>query len=234
MKKLQYQIKDGLCSIQLDDGRVNAMNLDFFMELHEALDQAEKFRCRAVSFRGREGLFSAGLDLKYMPTLEPKAQARFSQTFARTILRVFTFPIPTVAAVTGHAIAGGAILAFACDRRIILAGDYRVQMNEIKNRMALPNWMSLICATAVPAHRLTELTLHARAYNPEEAVAAGLFEATAQDPQDLDAQVTACCQDYFEFDLPSYATTKRWMRSRAAEEALVHMKDVQASTLFED
>ncbi|HNV53830.1 MAG TPA: enoyl-CoA hydratase-related protein [Pseudomonadales bacterium] len=231
MDKLHYQIQDSVCTIHLDDGKVNAMNLVFFEELHAALDQAEKFRCRAVVIDGREGVFSAGLDLKYMPTLEPAERARFSQTFARAILRLYTLPIPSVAAIAGHAIAGGAILAFACDCRYALDGHYLIQLNEIKNRMALPNWMSLIASTVAAPATLTQLALHARAYRPREAFAAQLLTGLAGDGNELNELVQQCCRDFFEFDPASYATTKRWMRNGAAEQALSHLKDVQATLM---
>ncbi len=231
MEKLHYRIHDSICNIHLDDGKVNAMNLAFFEELHAALDQAEKFRCRAVVISGRANVFSAGLDLKYMPTLEPAERARFTQTFARAILRLFTLPIPSVAALTGHAIAGGAILAFACDCRYALDGQYIIQLNEIKNKMALPNWMSLIASTVAAPSTLTKLALHAHVYSPREAVEAQLVTGLVSDSDQLAERIQSCCRDFFEFDLSSYATTKRWMRSSAAEQALSHLKDMQATLM---
>src|SRR5262249_5625253 len=112
---LGYAVRDRVAAITVDDAKVNAMTLGFFEALVAALDRAERYRSGAVVIGGRDGVFSAGLNLKVLPTLAPDDFRRTVVAFARTMLRVFTFPIPTVAAVTGHAIAGGAILAFACD-----------------------------------------------------------------------------------------------------------------------
>jgi len=89
--------------------------------------------------------------------------------FGRTMLRVFTFPIPTVAAVTGHAIAGGAMLAFACDLRFVSEGPFRLHLNEVAIGLAFPTWAIVLAQAAVPPRWHTEAILHARPYSPEEA-----------------------------------------------------------------
>src|SRR5207253_6988138 len=99
---IRYQVSDNVAQITLDDGKVNAMALAFFAGLNAALDRAEHERPGALVIAGRAGVFSAGLDLKVLPTLAPDALERTMVAFGRTMLRVFTFPIPTVAAVTGH------------------------------------------------------------------------------------------------------------------------------------
>src|SRR2546428_12754049 len=112
---IAYAVDGNVARITLDDGKVNAMSLPFFEALGAALDRAEREKPGAVVITGRPGYFSAGLDLKLMPTLAPDALQRMLIAFGRIMLRVFTFPIPTVAAVSGHAIPGGAPLAFAGD-----------------------------------------------------------------------------------------------------------------------
>src|SRR5438309_1068196 len=106
--RISYAVDGNVARITLDDGKVNAMSLPFFEALGAALDRAEREKPGAVVITGRAGYFSAGLDLKLMPTLAPDELQRMLLSFGRTMLRVFTFPIPTVAALSGHAIAGGA------------------------------------------------------------------------------------------------------------------------------
>src|SRR5882724_5165267 len=106
--RISYAVDGNVARITLDDGKVNAMSLPFFEALGAALDRAERERPGAVIITGRPGVFSAGLDLKLLPTLGAAELRTTLITFARTMLRVFLFPIPTVAAVGGHAIAGGA------------------------------------------------------------------------------------------------------------------------------
>src|SRR6185503_13726107 len=125
-------------------GKVNAMAMPFFEGLNAALDRAEREKPGAVVVAGRPGYFSAGLNLKVLPTLAPDDFRRTMLTFGRTMLRVFTFPIPTVAAVTGHAIAGGAMLAFACDLRHVADGQFRIHLNEVAIGLTLPTWAIML------------------------------------------------------------------------------------------
>ena len=108
---ISYDLRDSIAQITLDDGKVNAMALPFFEGLGAAFDRAEKDGARALVIAGRPGFFSAGLNLKLLPTLPPDELRKSMLTFPRIMLRAYTLPIPTVAAVTGHAVAGGALLA---------------------------------------------------------------------------------------------------------------------------
>src|SRR2546428_8530502 len=114
---IAYAVDGNVARITLDDGKVNAMSLPFFEALGAALDRAEREKPGAVVITGRPGCFSAGPDLKLMPTLSPDVLHRMLVTFVRTMLRVFTVSIPTVAALSGHSIAGCATRALPCDPR---------------------------------------------------------------------------------------------------------------------
>src|SRR5262245_60811917 len=127
---ITYSRRDGMAEIVLDDGKVNAMAAAFFLELNAALDRVEGDDNRALVVVGRPGCLSAGLNVKLLPTLPPDDLVRTLLAFGRTLLRVWTLPLPTVAAVTGHAIAGGALLAFACDRRFIADGPVPIHTNQ--------------------------------------------------------------------------------------------------------
>src|SRR5262249_72380 len=166
---VNYETKDRIARITLDDGKVNAMSLGFFEALGAALDRAERELPGAVVIAGRPGIFSAGLDLKLLPPLGAADLRTTLHSFARTMLRVFLFPIPTVAAVSGHAIAGGALLMFACDLRVVADGPARLQLNETAIGLALPSWAILIARSAIPSRWRTEAMLHARPYSPAEA-----------------------------------------------------------------
>src|SRR5438552_7315911 len=82
---IRYEVSDNVAQIALDDGKVNAMALAFFAGLNAALDRAEHERPGALVIAGRAGVFSAGLDLKVLPTLAPDALERTMIAFGRTI-----------------------------------------------------------------------------------------------------------------------------------------------------
>src|SRR5256712_12860901 len=95
---IAYAVDGNVARITLDDGKVNAMSLPFFEALGAALDRAEREKPGAVVITGRPGYFSAGGDLKLMPTLPPRGPPRMLPALRRPLLRVFTLPLPTGAA----------------------------------------------------------------------------------------------------------------------------------------
>lgn len=209
-----YTLTDRIACITIDDGKVNAMSLDFFQGLGAALDRAEADDAGAVVIMGRPGVFSAGLNLKLLPTLPPDELNRTMLAFGRTMLRVFTFGIPTVAAVSGHAVAGGAMLAFACDLRHVADGAFRMQLNEVAIGLTLPSWAIAIAQSAVPKRWHTEALLHARTYAPVEALERGIVDVVTP-PDKLLESAVAAATPLLALDKKAYAGSKRRHRAPA-------------------
>ncbi len=223
---VRYARDGSLAVVTLDDGKVNSMSLAFFRALGEVLDRAETEQPTALLFTGRPGVFSAGLDVKLLPTLPPEALEETLLAFGRTLLRLFTLPLPTVAAVSGHAIAGGALLAFACDLRVMAAGRFRLQLNEVAIGLTLPTWAIVLACAAIPPRWHTEAILHARAYAPEEALAREIVDRVVPPEQLLEAAREAAAP-LAALDHAAYggskarlrATAVRWAAERLAEES---------------
>lgn len=220
MKKMQYTIEDRIARITLDDGKMNVMNWDFFSELNECLDKAEQDQAQVVIFTAKPGVFSAGLDLKLLPTLSFQEQIKFQKTFATTMLRLYLFPIPTIAAYCGHSIAGGAILSYACDRFMAVDGPYKIQINEIANHMVLPSWILLICRSSIPPGFWKEALLHAHIYSPREAFEKGIIDDLIPEKGDVQEAANVYARDLFRLGVPMYAASKRFLRQKEADDAL--------------
>ena len=210
-------------TITLDDGKANAMSIAWFAALGAALDQAEAAELSALVFRGRPGFFSGGLDIKKLPTLSADELKKLTRDFAAVMLRVLAFPVPTIARIEGHAIAGGAILALACDLRLALDGTHRFQMNEVAIGIPVPEWMMLIAETCVPKAEMVKLLLHARPYTIREAAAAGLVHAVHPDVAALDAQVAVAIESLAPLNRAAYAKSKRQMRQASIDAVLQRM-----------
>lgn len=209
-----YELRDGIAEIRIDDGKVNAMSQAFFDELNAALDRVASDRPSAAVLVGREGYFSAGLNVKLLPTLGPEELVRTLQTFGHTLLRVFAAPLPTVAAMTGHAIAGGLFLGFACDLRVMARGAYRLQANEHAIGLPLPSWAMAITEGVVTGPTFVEMMMHARAYTPEEALGGGFVTALA-DPNDVVDAARERAAALSGLDGRAYAASKKRLRERA-------------------
>ena len=223
--RYEWEPSDALARITLDDGKANVMSVPFFDRIAEALDRAERDHARAVLFAGRPGMFSGGLDLKLMPTLSPPELRTLAREFAHTMLRIFTFPAPTVAALTGHAIAGGAILALACDRRVATDGPYRLHVNEVAIGIPVPTWMALIAMAGIPPAFHVEAILHARAYSPREASERGIVHAVTDAGTDVISAARDAARHLNVLAPAAYAETKRRMRSADVTRVLQRLED---------
>jgi enoyl-CoA hydratase len=225
MKKIQYQLENEIATIRMDDGKANAMNFAFFEEMNQSLDRLENDGAKTLIITGRLGYFSAGLDIKLMPSLPPTEVNALADTFARTLLRVFSLPVPTIALCSGHAVAGGAMLFFACDLRFVIDGPYRIQMNEMMIGIPLPSWMLLIGRFAVPAQVFIEALLHARAFTPEEAVEKAISHGLIKQDEDALAFVMARTGHLKALNSDAYRTSKNRLRATEVEGVLRLLKD---------
>jgi len=224
MAKLQYSTEDGIALISMDDGKANAMNFDFFSEMGEALDRVRKDGVRTLIITGRPGYFSGGLDVRLLTSLPPQEVNRLADTFARTMLRVFSLPIPTIAVLSGHAVAGGAMLSFVCDLRFAVEGTYRIQMNESVIGIPLPTWMLMIGRAVIPAQWLAEAFLQGRAYVPDEAVGRGLVHGLIEKDDDPIADAKSRTEHLKSVNLQAYQTSKARLRDADVQQVLELLK----------
>ncbi|HVH16883.1 MAG TPA: crotonase/enoyl-CoA hydratase family protein, partial [Myxococcota bacterium] len=136
--RTRLAIEDGIAWIELDDGKVNALSPEMIDELGLALDAAERAGALAV-LRGREGIFSAGFDLK---TFQRGAAAGVAmvRAGAELVLRLLAFPRPVLTVCTGHAYPAGAFLMLAADVRLGTTGPWKIGMNETAIGLTVPKF----------------------------------------------------------------------------------------------
>ncbi|HWP65084.1 MAG TPA: enoyl-CoA hydratase-related protein [Candidatus Limnocylindria bacterium] len=214
---MDYAQHERIAEITLDDGKVNAMGPAFFDELNALLDRAERERPGALVLAGREGFFSAGLDIKVLPTLERDEMTRTLQAFGNTLLRVWAFPLPTVAAMTGHAVAGGLFLGFACDYRVMARGAFRLHANEHLIGLPLPTWAQVLTESLVGSGAVyTEFMLHARPYTPDEALERRMVDQVV-DAGMVIARAREVAASLAGLSQPAYGISKARLRQRALD-----------------
>lgn len=128
--------------VTMNTNKVNAQNREFFTDLHDALDRLEAEHTDSpVVLTGEGQRFSAGLDLgEHFPIFadDPERVREWFAVYRATNMRLFTYPRPIVAAVNGHAFAGGLVTAGVCDRRIAVDGDFRYSLNEVLIGIPMP------------------------------------------------------------------------------------------------
>ena len=170
--------------IQMDDGKVNVFSPDMIENFNNILDQVPTDK-GAMMIIGREGMFSAGFDLKVMMSSPENAAAMVKNGF-KLLMRVFTFPRPVVAACSGHAIALGAFLLCSCDHRIGCKGEFKIGANELRNNMIVPTpILELAKFRLIKSHKQRAL-LYAEMYSIEDAVAPGYLDEVTDHDQLFD------------------------------------------------
>ncbi len=208
--------------LSLDDGKANVVMVPEFEGLELALDQVEQSDARAVVLTGRPGYFSAGLNVKVLPTLSTEDRATLIAALGRAALKLFLFPRPVVAAVCGHALGAGAMLALAADLRIFADGSYKFGLNEVPAGIFVPSFGVELAAAAVSSSRLTELVIHGRVLSPMEALAMHVVEAVHA-PEALRAAALMRARGLGQLSGAGYALTKRLVRRPVAERALLQL-----------
>ena len=192
--------------IQMDDGKVNVFSPDMIQNFNDILDQVPTDK-GAMLIIGREGMFSAGFDLKVMMSSPENAAAMVKSGF-ELLMRVFTFPRPVVAACSGHAIALGAFLLCSCDHRIGCKGDFKIGANELRNNMIVPTpILELAKFRLIKSHKQRAL-LNAEMYSIEDAVAPGYLDEVADQDKLFDLAM-AKAKDLATLAHPQYLQTKK-------------------------
>jgi enoyl-CoA hydratase len=205
--------------ITLDDGKANTMHPASMAALDQALTSVESSDAGALVITGRAGIFSAGLDLKVMPALGPDEMVAALRLMGRMLTHAFTCSVPYVAAVSGHALAGGAILALAADVRIAVDGPFRFGLNEVPIGLALPTFAAEIARAAIPVASQAEAILHGRIYSPAEAHARGILDALEPSGRVLEASV-ARAEALAGLPRDAYRGTKQRLRGPAVRASL--------------
>lgn len=204
-----YELRDGVALITMDDGKANALSHAMLAELNEALDRAEK-EASAVVLTGREGKFCAGFDLRTMMAGIDSAR-ELLRVGAELYLRLYSFPLPVVAACNGHAMAGGALLLLVCDTRIGAEGAFKIGLNEVAISMTLPVLALELARDRLAKRHLTEAVVQARIYSPDGATEAGYLDSIAG-PENLAAEAFEQAQALGKLPAKAYAQTKAKLR----------------------
>ncbi len=209
---VQLDIHDGVGVITMNDGKANIINPSFLESLNAVLDQAEaEAAAKSVIITGMPGKFSAGFDLRYFQSSSMEDNLALVNAGGRVAHRVLNFGKPVVAAVNGHAIAMGAFLALACDRRIGVPGDFKLGANETINGMVVPRFAMELLKFRLKPNYLDEAVIMARLYNPEEAVDVGYLDSLVAPEALMDtAHATAALLGGLPAD--AYAGNKRLVR----------------------
>src|SRR5688572_14190973 len=133
------EIVDEIAIVRMRFGKANSMTAEVLRALDDTFARLPSSGARAALVIGDGRYFSAGLAVPTLLSLDRAGMHQFIESFGATMQRVFTCPLPVVAAVDGHAIAGGCVLALQCDVRIMTDADAKIGLNEVQLGIGLPS-----------------------------------------------------------------------------------------------
>ena len=198
--------EDDISIITLDDGNANVFSPEMSNQLNACLEQVDtESGCLIIT--GREGMFSAGLDLKVIQSGDVDRIVEMSSSAFKLLARIFSFPRPVIAACSGHGIALGTFLICCCDYRIGIKGDYMLGANEMRTNMVIPTPILELIKFRVNDSHKYRAVLGAEMYNFNQAQEAGLID----DVVEIDNLMTAArdkAKDLATMGHPSYTMTK--------------------------
>jgi len=217
--------------LRLAHGKVSAMDLELCEAIIAELNAARADAVRALVITGTGSSFSAGVDLFRVINDGPAYGTRFLPVLDAMLGAVLTFPRPIVAAINGHAIAGGCILAAACDHRVMAEGPGRIGVPELLVGVPFPALPLEIMAARVPASALRDLVYSGRNVQVDDAVAKGLADEKCPADQLLD-RACVVAQQLASIPAGAFALTKETFYSpilmRVAQLADLNQRVVEA------
>jgi enoyl-CoA hydratase len=209
---IELEWRDEVALVTLAHGKVNALDLELVRELLAALGELED--AGAVVLTGRGSVFSAGVDLARVDREPAEYLADFLADLDTLFRRLLLFPRPLVAAVNGHALAGGWVMACAADVRLAAAGDATVGVTELAVGVPFPRSAFEAFRLATPAPLVASLALRARRLPVAEAARLGMLDELLP-PEGLMPRAFEIAAETATTSSDVIAATKRQLRAGA-------------------
>lgn len=177
MEYLSLSIQEHMATIGLSRGRSNAINAAMLRELTVILKGVQNDdNIAGIILHGKEGFFSAGLDLIELYDYNEAAIREFWKNFLEFVRSFVAFKKPAVAAIGGHSPAEGCVLALCCDYRIMVKGEYIIGLNEIPVGIIVPDSIFHLYSFWLGKATAYRYLLEGKLLNPEEALQTGLVD----------------------------------------------------------
>jgi len=205
----------GVSVLRIDRPPANAMSIELLDELVAALREVEREPPGALVLAGREGFFSAGVDLKAVTGYGPDEQRRSVEAINEMALSAYGLPCPVVGAITGHAIAGGMVLALCTDLRVASStGKYG--LTEVKVGVPFPQAAIGVARAELAPHAVRVLALSNELLDAGECVRLGVFDE-AHGAAAVEARAMELASGLAGYPAEVYARTKRELRAQTLE-----------------
>jgi enoyl-CoA hydratase/carnithine racemase len=201
--------------LRMDHPPANALSPELIAALRDAIEAAPAGGARALVLSGAPGMFSAGLDVPHLLTLDRPAIHAAWRDFYGLLRALAASQIPIAAAITGHSPAGGAVLAIFCDARIMAEGDFKIGLNEVQVGIPMPPVIYLCLRRVVGLRQAERLCVGGPLLTPAEAFRVGLVDELV--PQErVVARAVEWCRSLLALPPEAMASTRRLARAGLA------------------
>jgi enoyl-CoA hydratase len=201
---------DGVATIMADRPPANAMDVTLLGELVAAVDEIAADPPAAVVLAGRPGFFSAGADLKSVPSYGPDDQRAMVDGINRMALGVYALPCPVVGAITGHAIAGGLVLAVCTDLRVA-SSEGRYGLTEVRVGVPYPQAAIGVVQAELPPAALRLFAFGNGLHDAATCLRLGVFDEVVE-PDAVLPRARQIAADLASMPADVYARTKTDLR----------------------
>lgn len=206
---IHYSCNEGIATLTLNNGKVNAISPDMITAFNSCLDQAEQDRA-IVIITGQPGILSGGYDLKVM-TSGPEQAINLVASGSTLTRRMLAHPYPIIVACPGHAIAKGAFLLLSADYRIGTEGAFKIGLNEVLIGMTMHHAGIELAKDRLTKPAFQRSVINGELFSPADAVHAGFLDIVVPAEQLLEtALVTA--QQMKKINMNAHKKTKLKVR----------------------
>lgn len=206
---ISYQLDDGIATLTLSNGKVNAISPDVITAFNAALDRAEQDKA-IVIITGQPGILSGGYDLKVM-TSGPQNAINLVAAGSTLARRMLAHPFPIIVACPGHAVAKGAFILLSADYRIGVEGPFSIGLNEVQIGMTMHHVGIELARDRLRKSAFHRSVINGEMFEPQGAVDAGFLDKVVAAEQ-LMASAQAVAQQLKKINMSAHKNTKLKVR----------------------
>ena len=211
---ISYHLEDGIATLTLSNGKVNAISPDVIAAFNAALDQAVTDRA-VVIITGTPGILSGGYDLKVM-TSGPKEAVALVTAGSTLARRLLAHPFPVIVACTGHAVAKGAFLLLSVDYRIGVEGAFSIGLNEVQIGMTMHHAGIELARDRLRKSAFHRSVINGEMFNPQSAIDAGFLDVVVS-ADELQGDALAAARQLKKINMTAHKNTKLKVRKALLE-----------------
>ncbi len=211
-------LKDkSIATVVLNRGKVNAINASMVKQIYECLVDLEKDpETTSVILTGHDNFFSFGFDVPEFLSYSKESFSNFLTQFTNLYTYIFLYPKPIIAALNGHTMAGGCMLALACDHRIMVQGKAKISLNELNFGSAVFSGIVQILKFCVGQKNAQEILYSGNLYTADKAIGLGLIDQVSSEENLMDDALKTA-GDFAKKATPAFTAIKHLLRKPMIE-----------------